>query len=65
MSDFCRDLFGKVGLVLIRVRRCLFIVGTCSSRSDLCRAVFGEVGLVSRSVRRGFLSVESCSARSG
>jgi len=50
-SALCRDVFGEVGLVSVRVRRGRVSVGTCSAKSGFCRDLFGEVGLLSGLVR--------------
>jgi len=73
MSASCRDMFGKVGLVSVSVRRGRLSVGTCSSRTGSNRYEFAEVGLVSGRVRRvglvsgrvlrGRLSVGTCPER--
>jgi len=56
MSSYCRHLFGKVGLVSVRVRRGRVSVETCSPRYGYCRDVFGDVRLVSGYVRRDRLT---------
>jgi len=73
-SGYSRDVFGDVGVVSERVRRCRilsafvrhsrFSVGTCSIWSGMCRDVFGEVGLGSGHVRRGVVFVGTCPALS-
>jgi len=64
-STFIQDLYGKVGLLSVSVRRGRLSVGTCLARLDYCRDVSGEVGLVSGHVRRGRLSDGTCSVRWG
>jgi len=46
MSAICRDMFGNVELVSVRVRRVRISVGICSTRPSNFRYVFGNVGYV-------------------
>jgi len=64
-SPLSRDVFGDVGLLSGRVKRCRVCVGTCSSKPSYSRYLYGNVGLVSGDVRRFLLIVGTCSANSG
>jgi len=63
MFSLCRDVFGEVGLVTVRVRLGRVSVGTCSAKSGYSREVFGVVVVVSGPVRRCRLSVWTFLAR--